>query len=154
MVTKSIKKGKIQFTGCGIYAHCRRWRKCFYGAETMKKTVTKIVFIFLFIILYSVFQNVLFCHFLKDIDQYVADAQAAKTADEIQTAHKNLTEYFDDNQLLFYLTVPKNELELIEVSLGRMIDYLDEGLMFEAKVAAGEINSYMKSMGDGLILKK
>lgn len=120
----------------------------------MKKTIIKICCIFLLIVLYSALENWLFCRFVKETESLVALSQKALSAKEIESCYRQINDHLDDNQLLIWALLPKNEMEMIDVSLGRMKDYLNEGQLFEARVAAGEVSSYLRAMGDGMLLEK
>ena len=120
----------------------------------MKKTVIKIVVIFIFLISYCFIETLFLHKFTEKMYQMVLDIQQESNEEEILNLYHQMKSYVEEKQLLLDIMVLRTEMEMIHLSLGRVGDYIAEKQNFEARVAAGEIVAYLLEINGSLDVKK
>ncbi len=120
----------------------------------MKKTIIKISIIFLILFSYCFTEMVFLDVFTEKMYQMVLRLQNESDNGKMHEIYRQMEAHIEDKEIWLDIMMPKTELEMIRVSLGRVRDYLAEDQNFEARVSAGEIVGYLKEINASLNLKK
>ncbi len=120
----------------------------------MKITLVKISIILIFLFSYCTFETIFLNRFSDDMFAMISKLQFENIDKEMHETYQQMQLYVDKKQIWLDLIMPKNEQEIICVSMGRIRDYLNEDKAFEARVAAGEIRSYLSDINAPFATKK
>lgn len=105
----------------------------------MRKSIITVLSIAVFLLLYCILEMWYFNHLLGDVEQMVDLMQQEQTKEGVEQKYKQLSDYFEKNERIIEIIIPKSELEEIAVALGRIEGFTNEEELFEARVAAKEI---------------
>ncbi len=120
----------------------------------MKITLLKISLIFIFLLSYCTFETMFLDRFSDVLLEYVSLIQSENADEQINETYLKMQSYMEKKRILLDLVLAKNQQEVISVSMGRIRDYLAEDKAFEARVAAGEIRSYLSDINTPFSTKK
>lgn len=112
----------------------------------MKKTIIKISIIFLLLFSYCTSEMMFLNFFTQKMSQMVLQLQNEKDIEKMYNIYLQMEAQIDDRKIWLDIMIPKIELEMINLSLGRVGDYLEEKQRFEARVSAGEVLHYLEDI--------
>ncbi len=105
----------------------------------MQKSIISVISIACILVLYCVLEVWYFDRLITEVQDMVDQLQQQQTKEGVKEGCDQISRYFQRNQLIIKVFVPRSELEMIVVALGRVRGFADEDELFEARVAAREI---------------
>ena len=120
----------------------------------MKITLVKISIILILLFSYCTIETIFLNQFSDDLFAMISKLQSGNTDKEMRETYTRMQLYVDEKKIWLDLVMPKDEQEIISVSMGKIRDYLNENKAFEARVAAGEIRSYLSDVNAPFTIKK
>ena len=120
----------------------------------MKNTIVKILIVLFLIVAYCFGETLFLNKFTLTMYQLARETQDEDDGEKMYDLYQQMNSCVEKNQVLLDITLPKNEMETICLSLSKVRDYIVEEQKHEARVAAGEIIVYLSAINENLNVKK
>lgn len=120
----------------------------------MKITLVKIILIVLFVTSFCFAEIAFIKNFSTKMFDMAEKIQSENSSETIKKMHTEMMRCLEENEVLLDILMSRTQQETILLSLGKMRDYLKEGKLFEVRVAAGEIITFLSDINTDLNIKK